>query len=266
MKSEQIKEIADRATEQLTAALNAGHSEALTGYLKAIGRFHRYSLHNVMLIASQKPNASYVAGFRTWNELGRFVKKGEKGILILAPIVRRSPEKDEENRDDVSASIAGFRAAYVFDVSQTDGKELPQIDKVHGDPQQHAGRLRNFAEAQGISVEYSEQIAPARGVSSGGKITLLPGQSPAEEFSTLAHEIAHELLHRGDRRSATSRRIRETEAEATAFVVCHAISLETGSAASDYIQLWNGDAQLLTQSLAYIRHAASQMLAALTDE
>ena len=115
MKSEQTREITERATEQLVAALNAGHSEALKGYLKAIGRFHRYSLHNVMLIASQKPNASYVAGFRTWNELGRFVKKGEKGILILAPIVRRKPENEEENREDVSASIVGFRAAYVFD-------------------------------------------------------------------------------------------------------------------------------------------------------
>jgi antirestriction protein ArdC len=265
MKSEQIKEIMEKATEQLVAALNAGHSEALTGYLKAIGRFHRYSLHNVMLIASQKPNASYVAGFRTWNELGRFVKKGEKGILILAPIVRRKPDK-EEDQDESSASIAGFRAAYVFDVSQTDGKELPHIDTVNGDPQENAARLRSFAIAQSIAIEYSEQIAPARGVSSGGKITLLPGQSPAEEFSTLAHELAHELLHRGYRRAGTSRRIRETEAEATAFVVCHAIGLETGSAASDYIQLWNGDAQLLTESLAYIRQAVSQMLAALTDE
>ena len=88
MKSEQIKEITERAAEQLVAALNAGHSEALAGYLKAIGRFHRYSLHNVLLIASQKPNASYVAGFRTWNQLGRCVKKGEKGIMILAPIGR----------------------------------------------------------------------------------------------------------------------------------------------------------------------------------
>jgi hypothetical protein len=98
-----------------------------------------------------------------------------------------------------------------------------------------------------------------------GRITLLPGQSSAEEFSTLAHELAHELLHRGDRRGTTSRRIRETEAEATAFVVCHSIGLETGSAACDYIQLWNGDAQLLAESLGNVRHAASQMLIALTD-
>ena len=96
MKSEQIKEITNNATKQLAAALNAGHSQALTGYLNAIGRFHRYSLHNVLLIASQKPNATHIAGFRTWNELGRFVRKGEKGIMILAPIVRRKADKDED--------------------------------------------------------------------------------------------------------------------------------------------------------------------------
>jgi antirestriction protein ArdC len=264
MKAEQIKEITQRATEQLVAALAAGHSETLTAYLKAIGRFHRYSLHNVLLIASQKPNASYVAGFRTWNEFGRFVKKGEKGILILAPIVRRKVESEDELEEQRTA-IAGFRAAYVFDVSQTDGKELPQIGIVEGDPHEYGERLRAFAGGQGIAVEYSDKIAPARGTSSGGKVTLLPGQSSAEEFSTLAHELAHELLHRGDRRADTSRSVRETEAEATAFVVCHATGLDTNCAASDYIQLWKGDAQLLTESLGYIRQAASAMLAALSD-
>lgn len=264
MKSEQIKEITDRAAEQLVAALQAGHSEALTAYLKAIGRFHRYSLHNVLLIASQKSNASYVAGFRTWNELGRFVKKGEKGIMILAPIVRRKTE-DVAEPEETSRPILGFRAAYVFDISQTDGKELPQIGVVEGDPCDCGDKLRRFASARGISVEYSTGIAPARGMSCGGRITLLPGQAPAEEFSTLAHELAHELLHRGDRRSSTSKRVRETEAEATAFVVCQSVGLETGSAASDYIQLWNGDVQVLTESLGYIRQAASQIITALTD-
>lgn len=264
MKSEQIKEMTDRATEQLVAALQAGHSQALTAYLKAIGRFHRYSLNNVLLIALQKPNASHVAGFRTWNELGRFVKKGEKGIMILAPIVRRKVE-DEETAAEVSRAIAGFRAAYVFDISQTDGQELPQIGVVQGDPRDYSNRLSQFANAQGISVEYSEEIAPARGTSFGGRIALLPGQSAAEEFSTLAHEIAHELLHRGDRRASTSKRIRETEAEATAFVVCQAVGLETGSAASDYIQLWNGNVEVLIDSLGYVREAASQMLSAFSE-
>lgn len=239
MKSQQIKEIIDRATEELAAALQAGHSEALKAYLRAIGRFHRYSLHNVLLIASQKPNASYVAGFRTWNHLGRFVKKGEKGIAILAPIVRRRPDVDDDAEEQTSA-ISGFRAAYVFDVSQADGQELPHIGTVSGDPRHYAERLRSFATSQNISVEYDETIAPARGMSSGGKITLLPAQSPAEEFSTLVHELAHELLHRGDRRADTSRSVRETEAEATAFVVCQAIGLETNSAASEYISALEG--------------------------
>jgi antirestriction protein ArdC len=264
MKAEQIKEITEKATEQLVAALQAGQSEELASYLKAIGRFHRYSLYNVMLIASQKPNASYVAGFRTWNQLGRFVKKGEKGILILAPIARRKAE-NSENDENESSRIAGFRAAYVFDVSQTDGQDLPHIGAVHGDPREHADGLRKVAAAQNIAIEYSQDIAPARGSSHGGRILLLPGQSPAEEFSTLVHELAHELLHRGDRREQTSRKVRETEAEATAFVVCHAIGLENVSAACDYIQLWNGDSQLLTESLGYVRAAASALLVGLTD-
>jgi antirestriction protein ArdC len=265
MKAEQIKEITEKATEQLIAALQQGHSETLTAYLKAIGRFHRYSLHNVLLIALQKPNASHVAGFRTWNQLGRYVKKGEKGIVILAPVLRR---KEEQNEEPAASApfVAGFRPAYVFDITQTDGKDLPAIGSVKGDPKDSTVRLQSFAKAQGISLEYSEEIAPARGVSCGGKVVLLPGQTPAEEFSTLTHELAHELLHRGERRSATSKRIRETEAEATAFVVTNAIGLDTGSASSDYIQLWNGDAAVLTESLSFIRQAASLLLGALTDE
>jgi len=97
-------------------------------------------------------------------------------------------------------------------------------------------------------------------MSEGGKITLLPGQQSAEEFATLAHETAHELMHRDERRCSTSKRIRETEAEAVAFVVCSAIGLETGSAAQDYIGLYGGDAKLLSESLEYIQRTATQIL------
>ena len=99
MKVEQAKQIASNAIEQLKQALERGHSETLKEYLTAIARFHRYSWHNIMLIASQKPTATHVAGFHTWHELGRFVKKGEKGILILAPIIR----KKATNADDVES-------------------------------------------------------------------------------------------------------------------------------------------------------------------
>jgi hypothetical protein len=266
MNSENIKKITNQAIEQLVAALNQGRSESLTQYLAAIGRFHRYSLRNVMLIASQRPAATHVAGFHAWHKLGRFVKKGEKGILILAPIVRRNDQNTTQDETDESSTAVSFRAAYVFDISQTDGQELPEIGSVTGDPRDYRERLAKHVTEQSIALEYSQEIAPARGTSAGGKITLLPGQSPAEEFATLAHELAHEMMHRDDRRNSTSKRTRETEAEAVAFVVCQAIGLETGSASQDYIQLYEGDAKLLTASLEHIQKAACQILDAIGAE
>jgi len=259
MKVEQAREIASKAIEQLRQALESGESSALKQYLRAMARFHRYSWGNVMLIATQKPQASHVAGFNAWRKLGRFVKKGEKGIMILAPIVRRKTENAEQTDTDESSTL-GFRAAYVFDISQTDGQELPEIGSVNGEPREFRERLAKFVAEQGIALEYSDEIAPARGVSSGGKIALLPGQSPAEEFATLAHELAHEMMHRTDRRTSTTKRIRETEAEAVAFVVCSAIGLDTGTAAQDYIGLYGGDAKLLAESLHYVQQASSQIL------
>src|ERR1700740_1917955 len=102
MKTQKAKQIATKAIEELSQALEAGHSEKLREYLGAMARFHRYSWHNVMLIASQRPNATHVAGFRAWHELGRFVKKGEKGILILAPIIRKKAENTSETESDES--------------------------------------------------------------------------------------------------------------------------------------------------------------------
>jgi len=177
MKVEEAKQIASKAIEQLSQALEAGHSEKLRQHLAAMARFHRYSLHNIMLIASQRPDASHVAGFHAWHKLGVFVKKGENGILILAPIIRRKLENNSETEADESSTAVGFRAAYVFDISQTDGQELPEIGSVNGDPRAYRARLAIFVAKQGIALEYSEEIAPARGTSAGGKITLLPGQS-----------------------------------------------------------------------------------------
>ena len=135
-----------------------------------------------------------------------------------------------------------------------------------GDPREYRERLGKFIAERGIALEYSSDIAPARGTSAGGKITLLPGQSAAEEFATLAHEVAHEMMHRDERRKNTTKRLRETEAEAVSFVVCSAISLETGSAAQDYIQLYEGDAKVLTESLEHIQQTATLILDAICAE
>jgi antirestriction protein ArdC len=192
MKNETIKEITSKAIEQLIAALNEGRSEALASYLTAMAKFHRYSLRNVMLIAMQKPTTTHVAGFHAWHKFGRFVKKGEKGILIIAPVVRRkqTTEAQEPEATEERSAVA-FRGAYVFDITQTDGQALPEIASVEGDPNDNLARLKALVAEQGVALEYSEGIAPARGTSAGGKITLLPGQAPAEEFATLVHELAH---------------------------------------------------------------------------
>lgn len=137
------------------------------------------------------------------------------------------------------------------------------MHEVSGDPGENIDRLAAFLKGKGIQLLYNPNIAPALGVSYGGRIAILPGQSKAEEFSTLVHETAHELLHKADRRTATTKTVRETEAEAVAFVVGKAVGLVTGSASADYIQLYHGNASLLAESLEVIQQTASVILAAL---
>jgi antirestriction protein ArdC len=265
MKTNYARKVSEQAFDELVEAVEAGKSQKLVEYLKAMGRFHNYSLGNAMLIGFQEPRATRVAGFRTWQKLGRHVKRNEKGIAIMAPIVRRrkvtsTDGKDVQERDEESA--VAFKTAYVFDISQTDGKSLPEFARVDGDPGVYAERLREYVTSKGIMLQYSESIGPAEGVSSGGLIRLKKGLTAAEEFSVLAHEAAHEVLHKNRENMPKDKKIRETEAEAVAFVVCHGIGLDVNSASSDYIQLYNGDKKTLLQSLERIQRTAAEILGA----
>jgi len=252
----------------LIEQLEQGHSEALTAYLTAMGRFHNYSFGNILEIARQKPDATRVAGLYAWNQLGRKVKKGEHGIRILAPLIGVRRKKDEEAEKDITKQnermLVGFRNVYVFDVSQTEGAELPELsERVTGDVGLCRERLIDFVIGQDIKLEFNDSIAPALGVSYGGKIILFPGQSAPEEFSTLVHELAHEMLHKAERRTATTKTVRETEAEAIAFVVCQTIGLDSGRASADYIHLYHGNASLLAESLEVIQKTSAVILSAL---
>jgi antirestriction protein ArdC len=275
MKLDEVNLKTKEAVDYLVQSLESGQSAVLTQYLGAMARFRSYSFGNIMLIARQKPDATHVAGYRTWTALGRFVRRGEKGIFILAPMVgnkRKTSESEspEQNTDaketQTQPTLYGFRGVYVFDITQTEGKELPALTEVQGDVSGYRERLVRFVESQSVTLNYSENIAPAKGLSYGGKITLLSGMQPAEEFSTLTHEIAHEMLHRGDRRTLTTKKVRETEAEAVAFVVCQALGLETGTASADYIQLWHGDANLLRESLEAVQQTAAVILGGIAPE
>jgi hypothetical protein len=176
---------------------------------------------------------------------------------------RGEKRTDTEDGEDEQTRVFGFRAAYVFDQSQTEGDPLPEFAAVQGDPQHYSQRLKDVIATAGISITYNPDIAPAHGVSRGGAIDVLPGLPGAEEFSVLVHEFAHERLHKGERRRQTSKTLRETEAEAVAFVVTSSIGLETTTAAADYIQLYNGDKNTLAESLSFIQSTATEILRAI---
>jgi hypothetical protein len=195
-KPQTSKEVIAANVKLLIEQLEAGHSEGLTAYLTAMGKFHNYSFGNILEIARQMPSASRVAGMFAWNHLGRRVKKGQRGIRILAPLLdtkrKNESEAEREKAKQNQPALVGFRAVYVFDVSQTEGAELPDLkERVKGNVGEYRERLINFILAQGIEIEFKESIGPALGVSYGGKIAILPGQSAAEEFLTLVHEASH---------------------------------------------------------------------------
>jgi len=268
-RDEALKQSED-ALQDLAEALRQGKSESLVRYLDMLSRFHHYSFGNCLLIAIQKPDATLVAGFQRWKDLHRWVKKGEKGIGILAPLVGRKRDSMDADQDDAAAAkerkLYGFRVVYVFDVSQTEGQELPALGEVSGDPGEKLLRLQALIQTKCIELRFVESLFGALGMSEGGRISVLSSLGPAEMFATLVHELAHELLHRGDRRKETTKVVRETEAEAVAYVVCRASGLEVSTQSSDYIQLWNGDVSVLMQSLELVREVASDIITALEAE
>jgi hypothetical protein len=199
-----------------------------------------------------------IIGIRSW------VKKGEKGITIFAPMLMKQKDPAATSQpikkpEDVFR-LVGFRTAYVFDISQTEGRPLPELAKTTGANKEYGEKLKALVAKQGISVEYDAGIAPAQGMSSGGRIRLMPGMTPAEEFSVLAHELAHEMIHHRPDATRPLQVVRETQAEAVAFVVCRGVGLETNTAAADYIALYNGDKKTLAESLAVIQQTSTKIL------
>ena len=149
----QTHRVVGLALSKLAGQLEQGMSESFKTYLTAMARFHRYSPCNVLLIAMQQPTATRVAGYRTWQKLGRQVRQGERGIQIMAPVAHRVRAEDEDDKD--TEIISGFRPTHVFDVSQTEGRALAEPDRVRGDPGEHLDRLEAWVVRQGIKLEYA---------------------------------------------------------------------------------------------------------------
>lgn len=262
MKREDAVKLSEDSLADLAMSLAEGRSESLTEYLDAMSRFHAYSFGNCLLIAKQRPTATLVAGFHAWKKRGCSVKKGERGICILAPMTRRADDGEE----DETKKVFGYRAVHVFDVSQTEGEELPDISRIGGDPGDALARLYTATTRLGIEVLVEDCLDGTDGVSMGGKIALLRGLSPAAAFCTLAHELAHELLHRGEDRKTLSKTVKELEAESVAYVVSRSVGLENALAqSSDYIQCHGGDKELLEASLRRIQKTAAEIIERLDE-
>jgi antirestriction protein ArdC len=245
-------EILDRLTEGIAQLTT---SRAWQGWLDVQRRFHRYSFGNTMLIHLQRPDASYVAGFHTWLRLGRRVRKGEKGIAILAPIVRRLRVENQNGEDQVIVGAPrNFKPASVFDLSQTEGDHLPEISSrlVGDDPRSAFVPLVEVAASVGFAVELVDEFPDARnGDCSHGdhRIRLRRHLAPAQRVKTLAHELAHAVLH-GPNCELSERGLKELEAESVAYVVCNELEIDSSSYSFGYVAGWAGGGPEATKAIS----------------
>lgn len=279
--------------KEITAQLEAGvkdlfNSERYQDYLKAMSKFHDYSLNNTLLIVMQKPDASLVAGFNKWrDEFERHVKRGEKGIKILAPAPYKI-KKEQEKLDPDGKPIIGedgkpvteqkeitvpaFKVVSVFDVSQTDGKEIPDIavDSLTGSVEQYEDFFKALEQTSPVPVGFERIESGAHGYyhNAEKRIALNEGESELQTVKTLIHEIVHAKLHDIDlnappeQQERPSRRTREVEAESIAYTVCQHFGLDTSDYSFGYVAGWSSDKDIkeLKASLETIRATASELI------
>ncbi len=241
-------------------------SQTWTDFLTILSKFHSYSANNIQLIHQQCPQATMVAGYKRWQELGRQVRKGEKSICILAPILRK--ETDEETGEETKR-ICGFRAASVFDVTQTDGEPLPRLTtELQGSDEGLFERLQQFSQERGVPVTLAAEerangwcrFSDDRAV----EIAIAERLPVLHRAKTLCHEIAHSLMHdaKDYRQHAPTSQL-ELEAESVAYVVLQACGLETGDYSFGYIASWTRTDDTLAklkESIERIRTTAHQLL------
>jgi len=284
---EQIKALTNKLEKGVKAVFE---SEDYIRYLEAMSKFHHYSFGNCLLIFFQCPEASAVAGYTTWRKLGRNVKKGEKGIQILAPC----PQKVYVERNKLDAeghSIIGpdgqpekestlvrrqrFKIAYVFDLSQTEGKELPSfsVDELTGDVEGFESVFHVIEAISPVPIHFREpQLSKGCYNHWEQCIYVNTGMSQVQTLKTLIHETAHAKLHalpvengkivgKPDKDQHT----REVEAESIAYVVCQHFGIDTSDYSFPYVTGWSRGKELdeLKSSLDCISTTASEMIDAI---
>ncbi len=245
-----------RAGVQLLAHdIEAGHPEVLTECLKVMAHFHFFSYGNCLLISTQRPHSKHVAGFKTWKELGRRIKPGEKGIMIFAPILSE-PRQKQDSDALPEQQLLGFRPVRVWDIEQCDGPSEVS-NTINPDLADVLTKLMELVGSQEIQVQYSENIAPAKSTSFRGVIRLLPDMDAEETVLALVQELAIQLLYETQRRSFVTREVIRREAQAVVFVVGHALGLMSEP---ESLELYQGDLSLFSESLEVVKRTASIIL------
>ena len=285
--AEKLKEITDRLEQGITELFD---SERYKEYLRVMSKFHNYSFNNTLLITMQKPDASLIAGFTAWkNQFQRNVKKGEKGIKIIAPSpfkIKQETEKiDPQTQKPVigkdgkpvteekEITIPAYKVVSVFDVSQTEGKELPDIavDALTGDVEQYSDFFAALEKTSPVPIGFEKIEGGAHGYYhlEDKRIALDEGMSELQTLKTAIHEIAHAKLHdidlnapKDEQQPRVDRRTREVEAESVAYTVCQHYGLDTSDYSFGYVAGWSSGRELaeLKSSLETIRSAAADII------
>ena len=285
--AEKMKEITDRLEQGIQDLFE---SDRFKEYLQVMSKFHNYSFNNTLLIAMQKPDATLVAGYNSWKNLfGRQVARGAKGIKVLAPSpykVKREVDKIDPKtqkpvtdkngkpvKEETEVTVPAFKVVSVFDVSQTEGKELPSIgvDELTGDVEQYADFFKATEQASPAPVGFEKIESGAKGYYSqtDKRIAINEGMSELQNLKTLIHEIAHAKLHDIDLNAPAEkqadrpdRRTREVQAESIAYAVCQHYGLDTSDYSFSYVAQWSSGRELseLKASLETIRSTASELI------
>lgn len=236
-----VNKIMEQLDEGIKEVVESGR---VREYLDFLARFRQYSFANTILIFTQRPDATLVKGFQAWKKLGRYVRKGEKGIKILAPRMYKKTVVDEDGEEKEETRIGGFFPVTVFDLSQTEGDPLPEISKEITGMEETAENIYRMMKSIIPIPVVEKDTGSARGYYHLEKnyIAIKEGISIAQKAKTLIHEHAHYLLHReGAEFEEESRRIKEAQAESIAYVVSNYMGLDTSDHSFEYIAAWSGE-------------------------
>lgn len=280
---ERVKELTDKLEQGLKEVFE---SDNYKNYLNTMAKFHNYSINNTLLINQQKPDATLVAGYDSWvRNFDRHVKKGERGINIIAPAPfkteREVPIINPETGQPIlkkdgtpytkkkEVTIPYFRVTKVFDISQTEGKELPTIgvNELLKDVDGAKDFIESLKKVSPIPIEFGETNGDSKGFYSpvDNKIVVKDGMSDAQTIKTMVHEISHAKLHNPDRaeeNAGKSKGTIEMEAESIAYIVCQHFGIDTSDYSFGYIAGWSEGKETdeLKKSMNTIRETSSEMI------